>query len=122
MQPYLLETTFLDVIWWMLIVFFWSMYLWMFISVFADVFRREDISGLGKAGWILAFILVPLLGILIYIIVRPKPSPEEMRAMAAQHGAAWHSPTAEIEKAKQLHDAGTITDEEFELLKRRALN
>ena len=116
-----LATTFLDVIWWLIIVFFFSMFIWMFISVFIDVFRRDDLSGIGKVGWILAFIILPLLGILIYIIVRPKPSPEEMRLMAARSGMAPPSAAAEIEKAKQLRDAGTINDEEFAELKRRAL-
>ncbi len=121
MQPVLLETSFLDVIWWMLIVFFWSMIFWMFIRVFVDMFRRDDLSGWGKAAWSLAFIFLPLLGILIYMIVRPRDLPSDSYSM----GATWHdggrSPAEEIEKAKQLHDAGTINQEEFEELKRRAL-
>ena len=121
MQPVLLETSFLDVIWWMLIVFFWSMIFWMFISVFVDMFRRDDLSGWGKAAWSLAFIFLPLLGILIYMIVRPRDLPSDSYSM----GATWHdggrSPAEEIDKAKQLHDAGTINQEEFDELKRRAL-
>ena len=68
----LLAFTFLEVIWWMVIVFFWSMFIWMFISIFADVFRRDDISGMGKAGWILLFVFLPFIGLLIDIIMRPR--------------------------------------------------
>ena len=120
MEP-VLAATFLDVIWWMLIVFFWTMIIWMFIAVFADVFRRQDLSGWAKAGWSLAFIFLPLLGILIYIIVRPK----EMLADTWPTGSAGQvggaSATEDIAKAQELLKSGAINQEEFDQLKRRAL-
>ncbi len=119
MEP-ILATSFLDVIWWMLIVFFWTMVIWMFIAAFADVFRRNDLSGWAKAAWSLAFIFLPLLGILIYLIVRPRDLPADTWPASgyAQPGA---SATDDIAKAQQLLQSGAINQEEFDQLKRRAL-
>ena len=61
-----------NVIWAMIVFFFWVMFIWMFIAVFADIFRRDDISGGAKAGWILVIVILPFLGILIYVIARPR--------------------------------------------------
>lgn len=119
MEP-VLATTFLDVIWWMLIVFFWTMIIWMFIAVFADVFRRHDLSGWAKAGWSLAFLFLPLLGILIYIIVRPKEMPADTWPTGSS-GQVSASPADDIAKAQELLKSGAINQEEFDQLKRKAL-
>ncbi len=55
-----------DALWAMLVFFFWFMAIWIFITIFADIFRRNDISGVAKAGWILLIFIVPFLGALIY--------------------------------------------------------
>ena len=55
----------------MVLFYFWFMLIWMFISVFADIFRRHDLSGMGKAGWLILIVILPFLGILIYAISRP---------------------------------------------------
>jgi hypothetical protein len=60
-----------DLLWSMLVFFFWFMAIWIFITVFADIFRRRDISGGAKAGWILLIFIVPFFGALIYIAMRP---------------------------------------------------
>jgi len=119
----LLLTSFLDVVLWIVIIWFWAMVIWMFISIFADIFRRRDLSGIAKAFWIFVIFILPLLGILIYLIVRPRDATAEQDAelMAAQQRAAGYSATAEIEKAQQLLAAGTITQAEFDDLKARAL-
>ena len=119
----LLLTSFLDVVLWIVIIWFWEMVIWMFISIFADIFRRRDLSGIAKAFWIFVIFVLPLLGILIYLIVRPRDATAEQDAelMAAQQRAAGYSATAEIEKAQQLLAAGTITQAEFDDLKARAL-
>jgi hypothetical protein len=119
----LLLTSFLDVVLWIVIIWFWAMVIWMFISVFADIFRRRDLSGIAKAFWIFIIFVLPLLGILIYLIARPGDATAEQDAelMAAQQRAAGYSATAEIEKAQQLLAAGTITQAEFDDLKARAL-
>jgi len=57
--------------WYMLMFYFLFMLIWMFIATFADIFRRDDLSGWGKAGWILMIFIFPLLGILIYVLTKP---------------------------------------------------
>jgi predicted membrane channel-forming protein YqfA (hemolysin III family) len=60
-----------DYFWTMFAFFFWFMLIWMFIMVFADIIRRKDLSGGGKAGWIVLIFILPLFGIVIYLIARP---------------------------------------------------
>jgi hypothetical protein len=60
-----------DFLWTTLVFLFWFMLIWMFIMVFADIFRRKDLSGGAKAGWVLLIFILPLIGILIYLIARP---------------------------------------------------
>ncbi len=66
----------------MLALFFWFAVLWLFIVVFGDVFRRNDLSGMGKAVWILLIVLFPLLGVLVYVIVRPTMTEQDRRVAA----------------------------------------
>jgi uncharacterized membrane protein len=119
------ETTFLDVFWYMLLFFLWIMFFWVFISVVADIFRRDDIHGWKKAGWILLIIILPLLGILIYLIARPKVTAQDVRTLtqaeAAQHAAAGVSTADELAKLKQLHTQGVLSDAEYEELKKKAM-
>lgn len=121
MNAYLLDVGFWDVIWYMLIIFFWSMVLWMFISTFADIFRRDDLSGVSKALWFLVLLFLPLIGILIYMIVRPRVTPADVRMAEQARRMAGASAAQDIAKAQELLQAGAITQEEFEELKRRAL-
>jgi uncharacterized protein (DUF58 family) len=90
----LAEYGFGEFLWTMLAFFFWFMLIWMFIAVFADIFRRKDLSGGAKAGWILLIFILPLFGILIYVIARPAVTDQDremaMSAAAAQ-GASGHS-------------------------------
>ena len=113
------------VLWTMLAFFFWMMFIWMFIAVFADIFRRDDVSGCGKAGWILLIVALPLLGILIYMIARPKMTEQDRRMMAEaqeqQRRVAGYSAADEIAKLAKLRDDGQISAEEYENLKARAL-
>jgi hypothetical protein len=116
------DVSFWDVVWWMIMVFFAMMFIWMFIAVFADIFRR-NMSGWAKAGWILAIFVLPLLGILMYIIFRPPPSEEEINAiMSQQRRATGVSSADEIAKAQALLQSGAITQEEFNTMKQRALS
>lgn len=114
-----------EVLWAMLVFLFWFMFIWMFIGVFADIFRREDLSGWGKAGWILLIVVLPFLGILIYMIARPKMTEQDRRmlteAQEAQRRAAGYSAADEIAKLAKLRDEGQITAEEYERLKTQAL-
>jgi uncharacterized membrane protein len=119
------ETTFLDVFWYLLVFFLWIMFFWIFISVVADIFRRDDISGWKKAGWLVLIIILPFIGILIYVIARPKMTAQDVRmitqASAAQQAAAGVSTADELKKLKELHTAGVIDDAEYENLKKKAI-
>jgi uncharacterized membrane protein YhaH (DUF805 family) len=113
------------ILWTMIAFFFWMMIIWMFISVFADIFRRNDLSGWGKAGWIILVFVVPFIGILIYVIARPKMTEQDkeilMKAQEQQRRAAGYSSADEIAKLSKLKADGAITDAEFEEMKKRAL-
>jgi len=82
-----------DFLWTTIAFFFWFMLIWMFIMVFADIFRRRDLSGGAKAGWILLIFILPLFGILIYVIARPSVTDQdrEMASAAAAQGASGYS-------------------------------
>jgi hypothetical protein len=123
---------FLDVLWTMLIFFAWVIWFWLLITVFADVFRRHDTSGFAKALWIIFVILLPFLGVFIYLIVNNQGMTERnvkqaqrqqaqmddyVRNVAGSGGGA----AAEIERAKGLLDSGAITQAEFDSIKQKAL-
>ena len=76
----LADWNFGSVFWAMCIFFFWVMIIWVFIAVFADIFRRHDIHGGAKAGWIILIFIVPFIGALIYIIARPADASQQMSA------------------------------------------
>ena len=119
------EWTFGSVLWAMIVFFFWFMLIWMFIGVFADIFRRNDLSGWGKAGWLLLIFIIPLLGILIYLIARPKMTEQDKEMMAAtqerERRASGYSAADEVAKLAKLRDEGKITAEEFEQMKQQAM-
>jgi flagellar biosynthesis/type III secretory pathway M-ring protein FliF/YscJ len=108
------------------VFFLWIMIFWIFISVVADIFRRDDMSGWAKAGWLLLIIVVPLLGILIYVIARPRVTAQDVRMMtqaqAAQQAAAGVSTADELAKLKELHNQGVLNDQEYENLKQKAMS
>ena len=122
---------FLDVLWTMLIFFAWIIWFWLLITVFADVFRRHDTSGFAKVLWIIFVIILPFLGVFIYLIANhdgmTQRSMKEaqtqraqmddyVRSVAGSGGAA-----SEIERAKGLLDSGAITQAEFDAIKAKAL-
>jgi len=121
---------FLDVLWTMLVFFGWVIWFWLLITVFSDLFRRHDISGWGKAGWVLLCIVLPFLGVLIYLIGQGQHMAErnakqvkEYQTQVDSHirEVAAPSPTAEIENAKRLLDSGAINQQEFDAIKAKAL-
>ena len=124
---------FLDIMGTMLVFFAWVIWFWLLITVFADIFRRHDIGGGGKVLWMIFVIVLPFLGVFIYLIAESKGMAErnEARAVQAQQqfdgyvqGVAANSGSgsaAEIEKAKGLLDSGAITQAEFDSLKQKAL-
>jgi hypothetical protein len=122
---------FLDLLWTLLIIFAWVIWFWLLITVFADLFRRHDTSGFGKVLWIIFVILVPFLGVFVYLIVNHEGMTErnvkQARAQQAQFDqyvretAGSGGAAAEIEKAKGLLDSGAITQAEFDAIKQKAL-
>ena len=121
---------FLDVFWTIIIFFFWVIWIWIVITVLVDVFRRHDIGGFAKALWVIFVVIVPWLGVLIYLIVehdgmRDRSMQQAQAQKAALddyvRGAAGGS-ADEIAKAKELLDQGAITQDEFNALKAKALS
>lgn len=122
---------FWNIIW----LFFWGFafvsYLFALFAVITDIFRDRDLSGWLKAVWILFLVFVPFLTVLVYLIARGR-SMAERQARSAQRAeaattdyirsVATASPTQEIAKAKELLDAGTLTQSEFEAVKAKALS
>jgi type VI protein secretion system component VasK len=121
----LADTTFLDIFWYSILFFFWIMAIWIFIALISDVLRRDDLSGGGKAMWIIFMVILPFIGCLTYIIVRPKVTAQDVRmaaqAEAAQRAAAGVSTADELAKLNQLRSQGVINDAEYEDLKKKAL-
>jgi len=117
--------TFWDAFWSIVAFFFFFMFLWIFISLFADIFRRDDLSGVAKAGWIVFLVILPFLGCLVYIIVRPKVTAQDVQLMAqaeaATKAASGVSTADELAKLQQLKDQGVITAAQFEDLKAKTL-
>jgi hypothetical protein len=122
---------FLDVFWTMLVFFFWVIWIWILITVLIDLFRRHDISGWGKAAWALFVIVLPYLGVFVYLITQggkmAERRAEEIRASQAsfdsyvRETAGSSGPTDQIAKAKELLDSGAIDQAEFDALKAKAL-
>jgi Phospholipase_D-nuclease N-terminal/Short C-terminal domain len=122
---------FLDVLWTLVIFFLWIIWFMLLFRVIADIFRRRDIGGGAKTLWLIFVILLPFLGVFIYLIaeghgiadrdVRTAQASQEqfdtyVKSVAGSSGAA-----AEIDKAKQLLDTGAITQAEFDAIKAKAL-
>jgi len=119
------EWSFGSFLWATIVFFFWFIFIWMFITIFADIFRRDDLSGGAKAGWIILIVLVPFLGILIYMIARPKMTEQDKEMLAAaqeqRRRLEGYSAADEIAKLATLRDEGKITPEEYEAMKAKAL-
>ena len=122
---------FWDIFWTILIFMAWVIWIWIVITVLIDVFRRRDISGWGKAAWVVFVIVLPFLGVLVYLISNhdgmADRSDKEAAASRAQLDdyvrttAGTGGPAAEIETAKKLLDSGTITQAEFDSIKKHAV-
>ena len=107
--------------------------IWIFITVFIDIFRDNTLNGWGKALWVMFLVFLPFLAAFIYLIARGRGMAERNAARAAEAqaanadyirtvaGSSGSSTAAEIEKGKQLLDSGAITQAEFDALKAKAL-
>jgi len=125
---------FLDVLWTMLIFFCWVIWFWLLITIFIDIFRRRDTSGFSKVLWIIFVIILPFLGVFIYLIVnhdgmadrsvasaqaQQKQMDDYIRTTAG--GGGGGGAASEIERAKGLLDSGAITQAEYDAIKAKAL-
>ena len=114
-----------DVFLTMVMFFFWFIFIWMFIGVFSDIFRRNDLTGWAKAGWVFLICVLPFLGILVYMIARPKMTEQDREMLESmqerERRAAGYSAADEIAKLTDLKSKGAISEEEFQRLKARAV-
>jgi NADH:ubiquinone oxidoreductase subunit 6 (subunit J) len=126
------DFSFLDLIWTIIVIYALFVVIMILFSIVGDLFRDHELSGWGKAGWLILLVVFPLVGILLYVIVRHRGM---MERAAAQEKAAKAEldtyvrdtagsggPAQEIASAKSLLDSGAITEDEFAALKAKALS
>ncbi len=122
----------LSIFWTILWFFLFFIWIWILISVFIDIFRSRDLGGFAKALWVIFIILLPFLGVLIYLIARGGSMHERTVRQAEQQeqqfrgyvrqAAAGSSPADELAKLADLKERGVITDAEFEAEKTKILS
>jgi hypothetical protein len=120
----------LNVFWTMFEFFVWIIWIWLLVMVFFDIFRSHDLSGLAKALWVLFVVVIPLIGVLVYLIVRGTGMHEREEQRAARQDQAFRSyvqqsaaPSSadQLAKLADLRDRGVITPEEFASEKAKVL-
>ena len=121
-----------QVLWSLLWFFLFVIWIWLVISIFADIMRSDDLSGVAKAVWAIAIILVPFLGVFIYLIARGgQMSQRAVRSAQAQQDAyrshvkdvaAGTSAADQLATLAQLHETGRLSDEEYAAAKSRVVN
>jgi len=107
-------------------VFLFVIWFWLLIIIFSDLFRRHDISGWGKALWVIGLIVFPFLGAFAYIIFQAKGMAERSRQQAHQtreelRRVVGFSPADEIKKLDELKKSGSITEAEFKRLRAKVV-
>jgi ABC-type multidrug transport system fused ATPase/permease subunit len=120
----------LNAFWTMFEFFLWVLWIWVLITIFIDIFRSQDLSGWAKALWFLFVLIVPLIGVLVYLIVRGSKMHERAVRQAQQQDEAFRSyvqdaadssPADQLAKLADLRDRGVISAEEFEHEKAKVL-
>jgi hypothetical protein len=122
----------LGVFWSMLWFFLFFLWIWLLITVFADIFRSHDMGGWAKAGWVIFVVILPFLGVLVYLIARGgKMQDRQMRSAARQQeefrqyvqdvATAPGGSADQLAKLADLRDQGVITDAEFQAEKAKVL-
>jgi Phospholipase_D-nuclease N-terminal/Short C-terminal domain len=122
----------INLFWTFLLFFGLVWYFWLLITVFADLFRRHDVSGWAKAGWTVFVLVLPILGALVYLISQGRSmadratrdvhqAKKDTDAYIVSVAAPGYRGVDEIARGKELLDQGAISQEEFDQLKRRAL-
>jgi hypothetical protein len=117
--------TLLDFFWTMAIIFFWVIAIMIWFRCFMDLFGRDDLTGVMKGIWIVALIIIPWLGALVYINTRPKVTATDVqnlvRAEAAGQAASQVSTADELAKLADLKEKGVVNDAQYEALKAKLL-
>jgi ABC-type multidrug transport system fused ATPase/permease subunit len=121
----------LGVFWTMLEIFAFFIWIWLLIIVFTDIFRSSDLGGVAKTLWVVFVLIVPLFGVLIYLIARGGSMHERAAAQAQRQDEAFReyvqqaagppSVTEELTNLANLRDSGVITEAEFQAAKEKAL-
>lgn len=118
-----------DVFWVILWVYLFFIWIWLLISIFSDIIRR-DMSGIMKALWVLVMILFPIVGALVYLIANGSDMQERVARDAASveaaqaeyiRSVAGASPADELQKLAGLRDSGVLSDDEFQAQKAKIL-
>ena len=122
----------LNVFWTIIEIFLWVLWFWILIMIFIDIFRSSDLSGWGKALWFIFVLFIPLIGVLVYLIVRGHSMQERSMKEArqqdqqfreyVQQAAGTPSTADELSKLASLRDQGVISAEEFEREKSKLLS
>jgi hypothetical protein len=128
----LADISFGDVLWSIVVVFFFVIFLWMIFGIVGDLFRSDDLSGWGKALWCIFLVLFPFVTVFVYLVTRGRGMAErsaevqqraeqQFRAYVRETAGAGNGAAAEIKSAKELLDSGAISQQEYEELKHKAL-
>ena len=122
---------FLDIFWTMILFFLWVMWIWMLVVILTDVFRRRDISGWLKATWTFFLLVLPFLGVFVYLISQHDGMEKRRRGELAEQQARMDEyvrsvagsagPATELKNAQELLASGAITQAEFDTIKAKAL-
>ena len=121
----------LGAFWTIFEIFLWVIWFWILITIFIDIFRSRDLSGWGKALWFIFVLIIPLIGVLVYLIVRggsmheravkeAQQQDEQFRSYV-QETAGSQSTADQLAKLADLRDRGVITAEEFDREKAKVL-
>jgi len=122
----------LGAFWTILEIFLWVIWIWILVAIFIDIFRSRDLSGWGKALWFLFVLLIPLIGVLVYLIARGGSMHERAAQQAqrqddqfrsyVQEAAGSGTPADQLAKLADLRDRGVISGQEFEREKAKILS
>ena len=122
----------LGAFWTILEIFLWVIWIWILIYVFIDIFRSHDLSGWAKALWFIFVLFIPLIGVLVYLIVRggsmheraaqeAQQQDQQFRQYVQDAAGGSQTPADQLTKLAELRDRGVITAEEFERQKAKVL-
>jgi uncharacterized membrane protein YcjF (UPF0283 family) len=122
----------LNLFWTMLWLFLWILWIFLLFRIIIDIFRSEDMGGWGKAGWVIFIIVLPFLGVLVYLIARggsmhkrdiaqAKAADTAAREYIQQAAGSQTSSAEELHKLADLRDRGVLTQQEFDAQKAKIL-